>query len=81
MGLGDGPIILYFQVYSTFLKNNSNSNLYLADKFLSYEDDDKLRVITKGETILSNDENISLDNFISQNSAEEADQNLIRDMT
>ena len=55
-------------------------NLYLADKFLSYEDDDKIRVITKGETILSNDENISLDNFISQNSAEEADQKLIRDM-
>ena len=62
IGRGDGPSILFDdstplpgKFNETFLKNNSNKerlNLYLADKFLSYEIDDKIRVITKGDTIL-----------------------------
>ena len=89
IGRGDGPSIMFEDTTplpgrfnETFLKNNDNKerlNLFLADKFLSY-DDDKVRVITKGETILSNDDDILMDTSLSHNSAEEADQKLVRHM-
>ena len=55
-------------------------NLYLAVKFHTYNQGDKIFVITKGETVLSNHDDILTDHFISYNTAEEADQKLVRHM-
>ena len=61
-----------------FLKNNDNKerlNLYCADKIQSYQEDAQSFNVTKGESVLSNS---TLDVPISINTAEEADQKLIR---
>ena len=67
----------------TFLKNNNNKerlNLYLAEKFHSYHQDDTPLTITKGDSILSNKSIILNDPSLSNNLAEEADQKLIHHM-
>ena len=71
------------------MKNNDNKerlNLYCADKFQSYQDNNSIIECnqirqsfneTKGESVLSNS---ALDESISINTAEEADQKLVRHM-
>ena len=74
----------------SFLKNNDNKerlNLYCGDKFQSYQEDNSIIEcnqiirqsfsVTKGESVLSNS---TLDESISINTAEEADQKLVRHM-
>ena len=74
----------------SFLKNNDNKerlSLYFADKFQSYQEDNSIIEcnqiiiqsfnVTKGESILSNS---TLNESISINTAEEADQKLVRHM-
>ena len=90
LGRGQGPTILFEDTSplpgkfnDMFLKNNKNKeklNLYLADKFFSFQQDDKQLIITKGDTILTNETTILSDPSISNNSAEEADQKLVRHM-
>ena len=89
-GRGQGPKILFEDATSlpgkfneTFLKNNNNKerlNLYLAEKFHSYHQDDTPLTITKGDSILSNKSIILNDPSLSNNLAEEADQKLIHHM-
>ena len=86
-GRGHGPMLLFnddtplprkFNDY--FLKNNDNKerlNLYCPDKIQSYQEDAQSFSVTKGESVLSNS---TLDEPISINTAEKADQKLIRHM-
>ena len=86
-GRGHGPKLLFndetplpSKFNDSFLKNNDNKerlNLYSADKFQSYEEDAQSFNVTKGESVLSNS---TLDESISINTAEEADQKLVRHM-
>ena len=65
---------------TSFLKNSDNKerlNLYCADKFQSNEEEVQSFNITKGESVLSNS---TLDESISINTAEEADQKLFWQM-
>ena len=65
---------------TSFLKNSDNKerlNLYCADKFHSNEEEVQSFNITKGESVLSNS---ILDESISINTAEEADQKLFWQM-
>ena len=65
---------------TSFLKNSDNKerlNLYCADKFQSNEEEVQSFNITKGESVLSNS---ILDESISINTAEEADQKLFWQM-
>ena len=84
-GQGHGPKLLlndYTPLTSkfndSFLKNIDNKerlNLYCTDKFQSYPEDAQSFSVTKGETVPSNS---TLDESISINTAEEADQKLIQ---
>ena len=85
-GQGHGPKLLFndtplpSKFNDSFLNNNDNKeplNLYCADKFQSYQEDAQSLNVTKGETFLSNS---TLDESISINTAEEADQKLVRHM-
>ena len=89
IGRGQGPNIVFTdstplpgKFNETFLKNNNNKerlNIYLAEKFHNmFQEADKVFVMTKGETIISNSDHFLNDHFISYNTAEEADQKLIR---
>ena len=84
----DTPLTSKFN--DSFLKNNGNKerlNLYCADKFQSYQKDNSIIqysqirkqpfIVTKGESVLSNS---TLDESISINTAEEADQKLVARM-
>ena len=84
---GHGPKLLFnddtplpSKLNDFFMKNNDNKerlNLYCTDKFQSYPEDAQSFNVTKGETVLSNstfDESISID------TAEEADQKMVRHM-
>ena len=65
---------------TSFLKNNDNKeriNLYCADKSQSNEEDVQSFNITKGQSVLSNS---TLDESISINTVEEADQKLFWQM-
>ena len=76
--MNDTPLPSKFN--DSFLKNNDNKerlNLYCANKFQSYQEDAQSFTVTKGETFLSNS---TLDESISINTAEEADQKLVRHM-
>ena len=76
--MNDTPLPSNFN--DSFLKNNDNKerlNLYCANKFQSYQEDAQSFSVTKGETVLSNS---TLDESISINTAEEADQKLVRHM-
>ena len=58
------------------MKNNDNKeqlNLYCAHKFQSYQKDKQLFNVIKGEFVLCNS---ALDELISTDTAEEADQKL-----
>lgn len=89
-GRGQGPIISFeddsllpSKFNDTFLKNCNNKerlNHFMADKFFSLQQEDKQFVITKGDTILSNESIIFSDPLLSDNKAEEADQKLVRHM-
>ena len=64
----------------SFLKNNHNKewlNLYCADKFECYQGDTHSLNVTKGESVLSSS---ILDESISINTADEADQKLVHHM-
>ena len=64
-----------------FLKNSKNKdrlNEFLADEFMQHYAGDKTFVVTKGEHVLSNVDLLAADNSLSPNSAEEADQKLVR---
>ena len=64
-----------------FLKNNTNKNRlseFLADSFLELYSGEKCFVVTKGDYIMSNDNALISDSLLSPNSAEEADQKLVR---
>lgn len=66
---------------TNFLKNSDNKNrlnVFLASEFFSQYSGDKIIVITKDETVLSNDQDLVVDTALSPNSAEEADQKLVR---
>ena len=67
-----------------FLKNNNNKerlNQFLADKFAEiHNNGDITLTVTKGTGILTNDEMLSSDPLINYNTAEEADQKLVRHM-
>ena len=90
IGRGQGPNISFEdstplpgKFNETFLKNNNNKerlNLYLAGKFHSFHQDDKQLIITKGDSVLSNENRILTDQSLSNNAAEEADQKLVRHM-
>ena len=84
----DTPLTSKFN--DSFLKNNGNKerlNLYCADKFQFYQKDNSIIqysqirkqpfIVTKGESVLSNS---TLDESISINTAEEADQKLVARM-
>ena len=80
---GHGPKLLFNDTplpgkfIDSFLKNNDNKerlNLYCADKFQSYHKDAQSFNLTKGESVRSNS---TLDESISINTAEEADQKLV----
>ena len=88
-GWGHGPKLLFnddtqltSKFNDSFLKNNDNKerlNLYYADRFQSYQEDNSIiqinqiirqpSIVIKGESILSNS---TLDELISINIAEEA---------
>ena len=86
-GRGHDPKLLYndetplpSNFNDSFLKNNDNKerlNLYCTDKFQSYQEDAQSFIVNKGESVLSNS---TLDESISINTAEEADQKLVRHM-
>ena len=62
------------------MKSNDSKerlNLYCADKFQSYQEDAQSFNVAKGKPVLSNP---TLDNSISINTAEEADQKLVYHM-
>ena len=67
---------------NSFLKNNNNKerlNLFLADKFSEHHHQADIKfTITKGTGILTNDATLSSDPLINYNTAEEADQKLVR---
>jgi len=67
----------------TFLKSKDNKerlNIFLAQSFHRLHQEGSSFTVTKGETILSNDPLILNDQSLSNNSAEEADQKLVRHM-
>ena len=86
---GQGSVLIYDEhtkfpsdFKDNFLKNNNNkerSNHFLADKFSEIHHGVTKLTVTKGSGILTNDETPS-DPLISYNSAEEADQKLVRHM-
>ena len=85
-GRGHGPKLLFndtplpSKFNDSFLKNNDNKerlNLYCANKFQSYQEDAQSYNVTKGESVLSNS---TLDESISTDIADEADQKLVRHM-
>lgn len=64
-----------------FLKNSKNKdqlNRFLADEFMQHYSGDKSLVITKDESVLSNVEILATDTSLTPNSAQEADQKLVR---
>ena len=66
---------------NNFLKNNKNKNRlneFLADEFMQQYSGGKSFVVTKGELVLSNIDSLAGDSSLSPNSAEEADQKLVR---
>ena len=66
-----------------FLKNSCNKeklNHYLASKFIEFHHDAKSFIVTKGNSIESNDRILLTDSSITTCEAEEADQKLIRHM-
>ena len=73
-------ILLPSKFNDSFLKNNHNKewlNLYCADKFECYQGDTHSLNVTKGESVLSSS---ILDESISINTADEADQKLVHHM-
>ena len=66
-----------------FLKNSANKDKisnYLANKFLEFHHSDKVLVVTKNDTILTNDENLLNETSLTLCSAEEAGQKVVRHM-
>ena len=64
-----------------FLKNSKNKdrlNVFLAEEFIQHYSGDKTLVITKNDSVLSNDETLCINMMLTPNTAEEADQKLVR---
>ena len=87
---GQGPALIFGKqgkfpsdFTNSFLKNKNNKqrlNLFLSDRFSEHRQGDIKLTITKGTGILMNDDTLSYDPLINYNTAEKADQKLVRHM-
>ena len=63
----------------TNVTNKTNLNEYLAQKFITFHDDDKPTIcITYNDTVISNDNSVLNENLITVCTSEEADSRIIR---
>ena len=83
MILFDGSTLIPNKFRESFLKNNDNKerlNMFLAEKFISLHRGESKLTITKGSSIVTNDTDLDANDNIRSNTAEEADQKIIRHM-
>ena len=87
---GNAPTILFDDdtkfpgdFKDNFLKNSINKdklNLYLSQKMIEIHTGEKTLTVTMGSTIVTTDSVLASETMINSNSAEEADQKLVRHM-
>ena len=77
------PYLANFETdFLTIVKNKTNLNEYLAQKFLKFYDNDTQTIcITYGDTVISSDNNVLTENLITVCTSEEADSRIIRHST